>query len=202
MHVCHDRHATLPCPALRGPVLPYLAHALAPSGSARLFKRAWAQLDLSVLGRPGLVDVSFLPACRGLAALLSAGSAVDSSEDTSPSLHIAGHRDPLFCHRCRLVRSDFVNGYLVQSPPDCVTSSHKYRYHPPPGPACCSRHCPQYGYTVIICVPVLDLSTLPPPNWKLVIPVPWHQNGPCLLIRTLAFLVVQAHAPNVKLQSC
>lgn len=128
MHVCHDRHATLPCPALSCPTL--------RPGSARLFKRAWAQLDLSVLGRPGLVDVSFLPACRGRAALLSASSAVDSSEDTSPSLHVAGHRDPLFCHRCRLVQSDFVNGYLLQSPPDCVTSSPKVPIPPAPQPAC------------------------------------------------------------------
>lgn len=194
MHVCHDRHATLPCPALSCPTL--------RPGSARLFKRAWAQLDLSVLGRPGLVDVSFLPACRGGAALLSASSAVDSSEDTSPSLHIAGHRDPLFCHRCRLVQSDFVNGYLLQSPPNCVTSNPKYRYQLPPGGPARTRHCSRYGYTVIIvCVPVLHLSTLPLPHWKLVIPVPWHQNGPCQLVRTLAFHVFQTHAPIVKLQS-
>lgn len=178
--------------------MPYLC-ALAPPGSSSAPGLNW---NLSVLGRPGLVDVSFLPACRGVAALLSARSAVDSSEDTSPSLHIAGHRDPLFCHRCRLVQSDFVNGYLLQSPPNCVTSNPKYRYQPPPGRPACTRHSPRYGYTVIIiCVPVLDLSTLPLPHWKLVIPVPWHQNGPCQLVRTLAFHVFQTHAPIVKLQS-
>lgn len=149
-----------PCPARPCLALPC---ALAPPGSSSAPGLNWTC--------PFWVGLAWLT-CRffrlaaARPALLSAGSAVDSSEDTSPSLHIAGHRDPLFCHRCRLVRSDFVNGYLVQSPPDCVTSNHKYRYQPPPGPACCSRHCPQYGYTVNICVPVLDLSTLTPPHWK------------------------------------
>lgn len=149
-----------PCPARPCLALPC---ALAPPGSSSAPGLNWTCLFWVGLA---WLTCRFFRLAAARPALLSAGSAVDSSEDTSPSLHIAGHRDPLFCHRCRLVRSDFVNGYLVQSPPDCVTSNHKYRYQPPPGPACCSRHCPQYGYTVIICVPVLDLSTLTPPHWK------------------------------------
>lgn len=69
-----------PCPALPCLALPC---ALAPPGSSSAPGLNWTCLFWVGLA---LVDVSFLPACRGLAALLSAGSAVDSSEDTSPSL--------------------------------------------------------------------------------------------------------------------